>query len=230
MYMLSFVPARTARIGLIDRITTRIRTVESSGKGESCFMIDLKQVKGICETANERSLILIDEFGKGKQKQIINLNILNQLGTSQDDGMALFSGLLTFFARKPVRILAITHMYEVFRRQLIPEAEKFFKFAHMKVFPDKNRLCYLYKLTDGLGAEESFAIECARESGIPEEVLTKGKKVKIKNVNVKFISILATNVLKELKEGASPEDLKLLETNNHELKLAIEAINSIVTT
>jgi DNA mismatch repair ATPase MutS len=89
--------------------------------------------------------------------------------------MALFSGLLSFFSRKPVRLIAITHMYEVFRRQLIPEAENLFKFSHMKVFPDKNGLCYLYKLTDGLGAEESFAIECARESGIPEEVLNKGK-------------------------------------------------------
>ncbi len=61
----SFVPARSARIGLVDRIATRIKTVESSGRGESCFMIDLKQVKAICETATERSLILIDEFGKG---------------------------------------------------------------------------------------------------------------------------------------------------------------------
>ena len=67
--MHSFVPARTAKIGLIDRIVTRIKTVESTGKGESCFMIDLKQVKSICETATERSLILIDEFGKGKRKE-----------------------------------------------------------------------------------------------------------------------------------------------------------------
>lgn len=71
-------------------------------------------------------------------------------------------------------MLAITHMYEVFRRQLISEAEKFFKFGHMKVFPDKLGLCYLYKLVEGLGAEQCFAIECARESGIPEEVLSKG--------------------------------------------------------
>ena len=91
--------------------------------------------------------------------------------------MALFSGLLSFFSRKHVRLLAITHMYEVFRRQLIPEAEKYFKFGHMKVFPDKTGLCYLYKLTNGLGAEESFAIECARESGIPEQLLNKGKLI-----------------------------------------------------
>lgn len=91
--------------------------------------------------------------------------------------MALFSGLLSYFSRMPVRLFAITHMYEVFRRQLIPEAEKYFKFGHMKVFPDKTGLCYLYKLTDGLGAEESFAIECAHESGIPEKVINQGKLI-----------------------------------------------------
>lgn len=64
----SFIPARTAKIGLIDRIVSRIKTVESIGKGESCFMIDLKQVKAICDTSTERSLILIDEFGKGIRK------------------------------------------------------------------------------------------------------------------------------------------------------------------
>ena len=91
--------------------------------------------------------------------------------------MALFSGLLSFFSRKPVRLLAITHMYEVFRRQLIPEADNYFKFGNMKVIPDKNGLCYLYKLVEGLGAEQSFAIECARESAIPENILNKGKQV-----------------------------------------------------
>lgn len=56
-----------AKIGLVDRILTRIKTIESSGKGESCFMIDLKQVKEICETMTDRSLVLIDEFGKGNK-------------------------------------------------------------------------------------------------------------------------------------------------------------------
>ena len=64
-HSLSYVPAKVAKIGLVDRILTRIKTIESSGKGESCFMIDLKQIKGICQTMTNRSLILIDEFGKG---------------------------------------------------------------------------------------------------------------------------------------------------------------------
>lgn len=143
-------------------------------------MIDLKQVKGICETATERSLILIDEFGKGNDYycQVLLLFILP--GTSQNDGMALFSGLLNYFARKQTRLLAITHMYEVFRSQLIAEVENYFKFGHMKVFPDQSSLCYLYRLEQGLGEEQSFAIECARESGIPEHVLNNGNTRVIK--------------------------------------------------
>ena len=89
--------------------------------------------------------------------------------------MALFSGLLSFFAEKNVRLLAITHMYEVFRRQLIIDGpENRFKFCHMKVLPDKSGLCYLYRLEEGLGEEQSFAIECARESGISEDILNRG--------------------------------------------------------
>ena len=75
LFDFSFVPAKTAKIGLIDRIVTRIKTVESTGKGDSSFMIDLRQVKAICDTITDRSLILIDEFGKGK----LNITIISCL-------------------------------------------------------------------------------------------------------------------------------------------------------
>jgi len=149
-------------------------------------MIDLKQVKAICETSTERSLILIDEFGKGKLLLLLvitNIFIIIQhfhlfftVGTNQNDGMALFSGLLSYFANKNVRLLAITHMYEVFRGQLINgNPETHFKFCNMKVLSDISGLCYLFRLAEGLGEEQSFAIECARESGISEEILNRGK-------------------------------------------------------
>lgn len=93
--------------------------------------------------------------------------------------MALFSGLLSYFSRKQVRLLAITHMYEVFRKQLIQNSEEHFKFGHMKVFPDKVGLCYLYKMEEALGTEQSFAIDCARESGISEEIINNGKFIKL---------------------------------------------------
>lgn len=68
-------------------------------------------------------------------------------------------------------------MHEIFQNNLIPNCKNLFKFSHMKVFPDKSGLCYLYRLEEGLCSEQSFAIECARESGIPEELLVKGTKL-----------------------------------------------------
>lgn len=103
----------------------------------------------------------------------VNLNV----GTNQNDGMALFSGLLSYFSTKNVRLLAITHMYEIFRHQIIRGNDKnLFDFFHMKILPQQAGLCYLYKLTEGMGEEQSYAIECARESGISEEILQRGNK------------------------------------------------------
>jgi DNA mismatch repair ATPase MutS len=90
--------------------------------------------------------------------------------------MALFSGFLAYFSKRPARLLAITHMYEIFRNELVPEVSESFKFAHMKVYKSESGLCYLYRLEEGRGEEQSFAIDCARESGIPESVLQKGKQ------------------------------------------------------
>ncbi len=88
--------------------------------------------------------------------------------------MGLFSGLLDFFGSKESqpRLIAITHMHEIFKRGLL-QTGQLFKYAHMKVFMDQH-LCYLYRLEPGM-AEKSYAIECARDSGLSEEVLEKGK-------------------------------------------------------
>ncbi len=100
---------------------------------------------------------------------------ISSLGTSQNDGMALFSGLLDFLASKdsPPRLVAITHMHEIFKRGLLQNGQ-LFKYSHMKVYMDQH-LCYLYRLESGM-AEQSYAIECARQSGLSASVLEKGKK------------------------------------------------------
>ena len=115
-------------------------------------------------------------------EHIIKLNFfLRVLGTNQNDGMALFSGLLSLFSSKNVRLLAITHMYEVFRSS---NPETFFKFFHMKVLPDKSGLCYLFRLTEGMGEDQSFAIDCARESGISEQILNRGKLLNLHDMSL----------------------------------------------
>lgn len=153
------MPAKKAKIGLVDKILSRITSNESLQQGQSAFAADLKQVQAICEQASERSLLLIDEFGKG---------------TTQNDGMALFAGLLDYFASwaQQPRLIAITHMHEIFKRGLLQHADCF-QYAHMKVVMDRS-LCYLYRLEFGLSGQ-SYAIECARDAGLSESILEQGK-------------------------------------------------------
>lgn len=73
--LFSFVPAKKAKIGLVDKILSRIKTSETLAQDQSAFAADLKQVKIICESCTDKSLILIDEFGKGNQRLIYRVFI-----------------------------------------------------------------------------------------------------------------------------------------------------------
>ncbi|KAI9347196.1 muts domain V-domain-containing protein [Zopfochytrium polystomum] len=104
-----FVPADRAVVGITDRILTRIQTVESASKVQSSFMLDANQMAHALRSATERSLILVDEFGRG---------------TSALDGIGLFCGAVEYLLSKgpaaPKAILS-THFHEVFNHRLITE-------------------------------------------------------------------------------------------------------------
>lgn len=91
--------------------------------------------------------------------------------------MALFTGLLDFFGQQQAypRLIAITHMHEIFKRNLL-QSGPLFKYAHMQIFMDQ-QLCYLYRLEPGM-AEQSYAIECAKGAGLAESILSKGNNLK----------------------------------------------------
>lgn len=157
----SFVPARCAKIGIMDRILTRIRVDESVRMQDSTFSSELKQVKLITDTCTSRSLILIDEFGKG---------------TCEQDGLALFSALIGHLGGKcpcPM-FIASTHLHEIFKMNLV-DNPSLYQYLRMQVIKDKHGLCMLYRIEEGL-AQKSFAIECAKESGLDQEIVTRGKK------------------------------------------------------
>lgn len=170
------MPAQRARIGLLDRILTRIKTTETTGRDESAFMTDLRQVKAIVECCSDRSLVLIDEFGKGTRGgDEGHTNSLAHVGTCQQDGMALFSGLLTHLANLPATplLIAITHMHEIFKKGLV-ESPDAYAYCQMRVHMDRS-LCYLYRLESGM-AGHSYAMECAREASIENAIIDKGKR------------------------------------------------------
>ncbi|KAL9102565.1 MAG: hypothetical protein Q9187_009108 [Circinaria calcarea] len=133
-----FVPADRATVGLTDKILTRIATKETVSKIQSAFMIDLQQVSSAVHLATHRSLVIIDEFGKG---------------TNAADGAGLACGVFEYFlglGEDRPKVLGATHFHEIFEHgYLKPRPE--LTFAHMEVRTDdeaddaENQIIYLYK-------------------------------------------------------------------------------------
>jgi len=165
----SFVPADRATIGLTDKIFTRITTKETVSKVQSAFMIDMQQIAIALNSCTRRSLLVIDEFGKG---------------TDTCDGAGLAAGviqhLLSLEAEAPKALVA-THFHEIFELGLFNEARNI-SFAHMEVRVDdshgrradqhSSRVTYLYNLRPGR-SDLSYGTQCAAMNGVPGEIVNR---------------------------------------------------------
>lgn len=163
----SYVPAEQACVGLTDRLLTRIATRESVSRNESAFAIDLKQTAFSMNFATRRSLILIDEFGKG---------------TNAMDGAGLLSALLEHFlnlGEDAPRVLAATHFHEIFENKLLSNTPKL-SFAHMDVRVDletdseADQVTFLFRLMPGRSAS-SFGSRCAAMNGVESAVVERSE-------------------------------------------------------
>ena len=163
----SFVAADSATIGLTDKILTRIATKETVTKMQSAFMIDLQQIAQIMNHCSPRSLVVVDEFGKG---------------TDSADGAGLAAGVFQHFldlgADSP-KVLAATHYHEIFEQGHIEPGDRA-QFAHMEVIVDGDGLgkevTYLYNLKPGRSTL-SYGVQCAAMSGVPTEVVTRAAEL-----------------------------------------------------
>lgn len=161
----SFVPAGYACIGLTDRLLTRISTQESVSRNESAFAIDLRQAAFSINFATRRSLILIDEFGKG---------------TNAMDGAGLATALVDHFLglqdERP-KVLAATHFHEIFEHDFLGGDSRL-SLAHMDVRIDdkaedrEEQVTYLFRLSPGR-CTSSFGGRCAAMSGVDEAVVQR---------------------------------------------------------
>lgn len=159
----SFVPAESAVIGCVDRIFTRIRTMDSVSVGLSTFMIDVNQMSEALRDATERSLVVVDEFGKG---------------TELVDGMALLCSCLSFWIDKGKscpHVLVSTHFHSIIHQQLLPESPMV-KFLTMDSLTEEGDLLFLYQLVEG-HARSSYASHVALQAGLPQEIVKRGKEV-----------------------------------------------------
>jgi len=165
----SFVPADRATIGLTDKILTRITTRESISKDQSAFMIDLQQISLITTLSTRRSLVIIDEFGKG---------------TNASDGAGLCCGVLEYFLSLDVerpKVLAATHFHEIFEGGFLQDRPEL-TFGHMDVRVDAqaeevdDQVTYLYNFVAGRSIS-SFGTVCALLNGIDPEIVERADEL-----------------------------------------------------
>lgn len=155
----SFVPASEARIGVCDRIFTRVGASDDLSSGDSTFMLEMKEVSFILANATQRSLIIYDEIGRG---------------TSTFDGMSIAKAVLEYTAKKiRARTLFATHYHELTALESADLGVKNYNIAAKKRDGD---IIFLRKILRG-GTDDSYGIEVAHLAGLPSEVLSRARAI-----------------------------------------------------
>jgi DNA mismatch repair protein MutS len=156
-----FVPAKEARIGAVDKIFTRVGASDNLSQGESTFMVEMNETASILNNLSEKSLILLDEIGRG---------------TSTYDGISIAWSIAEYLHEHPkfrAKTLFATHYHELNEMAVtMPRIKNF----HVSVKEHGNKVIFLRKLVPG-GSEHSFGIHVAKMAGMPKEVLRKANEV-----------------------------------------------------
>jgi DNA mismatch repair protein MutS len=155
----SFVPAESAEIGLVDRIFTRVGANDDIGRGQSTFMVEMNETSNIVNNATERSLVILDEIGRG---------------TSTFDGLSIAWSVAEFLHDKiKARSLFATHYHEL--TKLATERKGVCNF-NVAVREWNDQIIFLRKIVPG-GADKSYGIQVARLAGLPKEILDRAKEI-----------------------------------------------------
>ena len=157
----SFVPARSARIGIVDRIFTRVGASDNLARGESTFLVEMNETANILNNATPRSLVLLDEIGRG---------------TSTFDGLSIAWAVTEFLHNTPERAaktLFATHYHE-----LIELASSLDRIANYNVAirEQDDRIVFLRKVMPG-GSDRSYGIQVARMAGLPRSVVERARVI-----------------------------------------------------
>ena len=155
----SFVPAASARLGVVDRVFTRIGASDNLARGRSTFMVEMTETAAILHTATPRSLILLDEVGRG---------------TATYDGLAIAWAAVEYIhARTRAKTLFATHYFELTE---LAERLSGVKNYHVSVKETAGGIVFLKKVESG-AANRSYGIEVAKLAGLPNEVIDRAREV-----------------------------------------------------
>ncbi len=196
----SFVPAAAARIGVVDRIFTRIGASDDLGSGKSTFMVEMTEVAEILRHATPRSLLILDEIGRG---------------TSTFDGMAIARAVLEYAADKKrigAKTLFATHYHELTELERELSGVKNF---HIAVKKRGSEIVFLRRIVPG-GADDSYGVEVAKLAGLPDKLISRARDI---------LQTLESGAPTRTVTVAADDQLSITSMENDRLRTALERID-----
>ena len=214
----SFVPARAAKIGLVDRVFTRIGASDDLASGQSTFMVEMSEVASILKYATSRSLLILDEIGRG---------------TSTYDGMSIARAVLEYAAspkKLGAKTLFATHYHELSTMESkLPNVKNY----NIAVKKRGEQMIFLRKIVPG-ATDDSYGIEVAKLAGLPNSVIARAREIlseleaegpqyapapkEEREEQVSFVDLSASRVCDALKE-IQVETLTPIEAMNQLYRL-----------
>ena len=186
----SFVPASFARIGIIDKVFTRVGASDNLSKGESTFMVEMTETASILNNLSDRSLVLMDEIGRG---------------TSTYDGISIAWSIVEYLHNHPTfraKTLFATHYHEL--NQLASDFPKIKNF-NVSVKEVGNKVIFMRKLKQG-GSEHSFGIHVAQMAGMPNPIVLRAAEI-------------MSHLEKDKAVAEQKENIKSIPKNNYQLSM-----------
>ena len=153
-----FVPASSAKIGIVDKIFTRIGASDDLSSGQSTFMVEMMEVSNILKDATENSLVILDEIGRG---------------TSTYDGLSIAWAVAEYISSIGCKTLFATHYHELIEMADKTDGIKNYSIAVKEKGED---IIFLRKIIEG-GTDESYGIHVAKLAGVPKQVVTRANKI-----------------------------------------------------
>ena len=198
----SFVPARSAKLGLVDRVFTRIGASDDLASGQSTFMVEMAEVASILKYATSHSLLILDEIGRG---------------TSTYDGMAIARAVLEYAAsprQLGAKTLFATHYHELSAiENELPNVKNY----NIAVKKRGDQMIFLRKIVPG-ATDDSYGVEVAKLAGLPASVINRARQI---------LQQLETDGLPvPVRAEEVPDDqISMLDLTDKQLRNALEAIN-----
>ncbi len=198
----SFVPARSAKIGLVDRVFTRIGASDDLGSGQSTFMVEMSEVASILKYATSHSLLILDEIGRG---------------TSTYDGMAIARAVLEYAAdpkRLGAKTLFATHYHELSAMEdKLPNVKNY----NIAVKKRGDQMIFLRRIVPG-AADDSYGVEVAKLAGLPNAVVNRAREI------LAELETQSGSLPRQPQAPAEDDQVSLLDLSAQQVAAALAAI------